>query len=270
MPDSKDKLRVLSGILRDLPPFALSVSGGLDSRFLCRAAMRCGLSPLLIFVRGPQLTPRETAGALDWVKAQELESVALDFDPLDQPEVASNTDLRCYHCKRRMFVAIRDLAASRGFGLVIEGGNASDLKQYRPGLVALRELGVRSPLAEAGLSKAEIRRLAEGIALDRPDQPSRACLLTRFAYGLKANHDTLARLGRIEDALANLGFREYRLRLPGPGEHLLHMASSEAERWREHEENIIKIMKNEGVVAFEHRFDPNISGFFDMKKSVQG
>lgn len=196
-------------------PMALAFSGGLDSRFLAHAAQVLAqtLAPApeslcLVHVHGPHVPQGESRKALAWAQARGLRCVTVFFDPLAFDAVRHNHTERCYHCKKAMFLAIGHALAAlpqgAGHFVLCDGSNASDSQSYRPGLAALSELGVRSPLAEAALSKQDIRLLAAQSGLERPEQTPRPCLLTRFAYGLEADAPTLAALEKAEDAVAQV------------------------------------------------------------------
>ena len=144
----------------------------------------------------------------------------LDYDILDQETVVSNPPDRCYHCKRWMFSKLKRYAASEGFSLLIDGTNASDDGGDRPGMRALAELEVRSPLRECGLTKDRIRALSREAGLFTWDKPSYACLATRVPTGRTITRDDLERVERGEAAMARLGFRDFRLRLTGGGARL--------------------------------------------------
>ena len=198
----------LAKVLEGLPRIAVAYSGGLDSRFLCHAALLCGCDVLAVHVFGPHIPPQESAGAEAWARQRGLPLITAFFDPLALPEVEDNSPQRCYGCKTGLVELLRgELAAGAdGPGRVLcDGTNADDLQAYRPGLRALEEGRVRSPLAEAGLSKAAIREAARATGLDRPQQRARPCLLTRMAYGMRPDAATLARLAAAEDALVHIG-----------------------------------------------------------------
>ena len=205
-----DKLpAALVAVLRDLPRMAIAYSGGLDSRFLCHAALLCGCDVLAVHVYGPHIPPQESAGAAAWAQKRGLPLHTARFDPLALHEVECNSPQRCYGCKAGLIALLRaELAhvAQADLGRVLcDGTNADDLQAYRPGLRALAEGDVRSPLAEAGLTKAQVREAARATGLDRPDQRARPCLLTRLAYGMRPDAATLARLAAAEADLAVLG-----------------------------------------------------------------
>lgn len=188
----------LTAALRAVSPFALAFSGGLDSRFLAHAALLCGARTALYHIRGPHVPEAESEEAKRWAKERGMPYRALRLDPLSAPAVRSGSRERCYGCKRLLFQKLAEAAAADGCATLCDGSNASDLSAYRPGIRALRELGVRSPLADAGLDKESIRRLAAATGMDRPDQRARPCLLTRYAYGLAPDARSLAALARAE------------------------------------------------------------------------
>ncbi len=201
-------------LLRGMGPLCVALSGGLDSRFLTHAALLAGCDVSAAHAAGPHVPAAESAWARRWAAARGVPVITVAVDPLDIPEVRANGRERCYFCKRALMAALRAAAGERA---LCDGTNADDLGQWRPGLRALREAGVRSPLAEAGLSKADLRRLGAGSGLERPDQIARPCLLTRWAYGLAPDEATLRRLAAAEQALQELGLEDFRLRLtPAP------------------------------------------------------
>ncbi|MBD5539417.1 MAG: PP-loop family protein [Desulfovibrio sp.] len=217
----------LRQVLAGIPRMAVALSGGLDSRFLCHMALACGCDVVAVHGAGPHVPPEESAAAREWARERGLRLLTFLHDPLSLPEVAANSRERCYACKRALIAgmhAVLEAAGEEG-RVLCDGGNLDDLKAFRPGLRAVAEAGVRSPLSEAGLSKAHIRELARATGLDRPDQPARPCLLTRLAYGMAPEAALLARVAATEAALAALdaadreaegpagGFGEFRLRL---------------------------------------------------------
>ncbi|HEU6438100.1 MAG TPA: ATP-dependent sacrificial sulfur transferase LarE [Nitratidesulfovibrio sp.] len=197
-------------LLATMPELAVALSGGLDSRFLTHAALLAGCRVTALHITGPHMPPRETEEARRWATARGATFIPVALNPLTIPAIAAGNRDRCYHCKHAAFTALLATAAPLS---LCDGTNADDLTAYRPGLRALRELGIRSPLAEAGLSKADIRALAARTGLDRPDQAARPCLLTRLAYGMQPDAATLARLAAAENALEDLGLWDFRLRL---------------------------------------------------------
>ena len=198
--------QALARRLRAMPPLVVAFSGGIDSRFLSHAALLSGCDVLAVHARGPHIPVGESAHALAWAEGRGLPLLVVDFDPLSLPEVATNSRQRCYACKTGLLAAIGAALARAGQqGRVLcDGSNADDLVAYRPGLRALQEADVMSPLAESGMDKAAIRAAARATGLDDPDQRARPCLLTRLAYGLAPDADVLARLAAAEEALSGL------------------------------------------------------------------
>ena len=196
-------------------PLAVAFSGGLDSRFLCFALRRAGCDVLALHATGPHVPQAESAAARCWARAQGLPLLEVRHDPLSLPEVAVNSRERCYACKRALMRRLRDaLAAAGGCRILCDGSNADDLTAFRPGQRAVREAGVLSPLALAGLHKQELRDLGASWGLDDPQQAARPCLLTRLAYGMSPEPALLARLAAAEADLAALpGLGDFRLRL---------------------------------------------------------
>lgn len=199
------------------PAAAVAFSGGVDSALLLSEARRCARRAAAYFVHTPFQPAFELADARATARLLEVELTVLEVDVLSLPEVAANPVDRCYHCKRALFSRLLDEAAADGFPLVLDGSNASDDAGDRPGMRALRELGVRSPLRECGIAKAEIRTLARAAGLPVWDKPSYACLATRIPTGTAITAGDLARVARGEAALLAMGFSDLRLRLREDG-----------------------------------------------------
>ena len=250
-------------LLRGLGPMTVALSGGIDSRFLAHAARHAGIPLRLVHVSGPHVAAAETAYALDWAAGLGLGVRGLELDPLGLPEVASGSRERCYACKTFLFREILRVAE----GVTCDGSNVSDAGQFRPGMRALRELGIRSPLAEAGLSKDDIRDLAARTGLDRPNQQSRACLLTRLPYGLPPRADLLARLASgeadVEGALRQAGCGEasFRLRVLEGGNTELHLGLSSVSG--ELRKLLTVSLRNTGFASSRIRCMSDISGYYD-------
>ena len=165
------RLESVLGVLAAGNRFALAYSGGLDSRFLAHAAQRFGFEPVLLHIVGPHIPPEETDYARHWAASRELAYEELPTDPLDLALVASGDRRRCYACKRNLF----SLLKARTDLPLCDGTNASDARQYRPGIRAVEELGILSPLASAGLTKADIHRCAALTGMEDPEQKARPC-----------------------------------------------------------------------------------------------
>lgn len=195
------------------PKVALAFSGGTDSAYLLWAAIRAGAQIQPYFIRSA-FQPRFELEDAERLCAQlGLSLRVLDCDVLARPEVRANPPERCYYCKRALFTRLLTAAAEDGYPLVIDGTNASDDCGDRPGMRALQELGVRSPLRESGLSKAEVRRLSAQAGLFTADKPSYACLATRIPSGTPIEKGMLEKVEKAESLLAGQGYRNFRVRL---------------------------------------------------------
>jgi len=223
---------------------ALAFSGGVDSAYLLYAAKACGADIRVYYVRTPFQPRFEYADALQLAGQLEIPVITLEVDVLSEAIVAENPKNRCYHCKKRMFTAILQAATAEGFPLVIDGTNASDRVSDRPGMEALRELGIRSPLRECGLRKEEIRRLSKEAGLFTCDKPAYACLATRIPAGTPITRQQLARTERGEAFLRELGFSDFRIRLVGDAAKL-QLTQAQLPLLLRHREQIVSVLKKD-------------------------
>ena len=207
----------LDQFFKEHPRAALAFSGGVDSAYLLWAGVRAGAEVRPYFVKTPFQPQFELEDARRLCAQLGVELAVIRFDVLTAPEVAANPSDRCYHCKKRLFTLLRERAAADGFPVPLDGTNASDDAGDRPGMRALRELEVRSPLREYGLTKGRIRELSRQAGLFTWDKPSYACLATRVPTGRTITRDDLEKVERGEEALSGLGFWDFRLRLTGNG-----------------------------------------------------
>lgn len=253
----------LLDLLRGLSPGLLLYSGGIDSRTLLEAAKRSGGRFAALHFTGPQLTPAEASLTRARLIASGVPHTVLEASPLDDPQAAANLPDRCYHCKRRLLELARDQARKAGFVHLLDGSNAGDAAAHRPGRRALAEYEVHSPLAEAGLSKADVRDLARFYGLADPDQPSRACLFTRFPYGTAPDVGLLDRLGRAEDALSELGLRNFRVRLFAD-KTLLQVGKLDSAWGATSADSMLAPLRKAGFPAPELVLLDDPSGFFDQ------
>lgn len=255
------KLKALEQQLKGFFSPVLAFSGGVDSRFLAHVMYRSGIAFTAVHITGEHVPRAESEKALAWLAERDIPYRTVALSPLKLPEVKENGKQRCYYCKRYLFSGIQD---SERDATILDGTNYSDLGQYRPGLKALEELGVISPLAAAGVTKNEVRLLAQHTSMDEPDQPSTPCLLTRFAYDVVPDLPTLASVEKCEAELRSLGLREFRLRILAGGTQLLQIASIENGIAGRCHSAIQKVLRAEGFISAQIRYSERISGFHDL------
>ena len=197
------------------PRVAVAFSGGVDSSYLLYAAAQYAAEVRAYYVKSAFQPQFEYDDAVRIAKQLDVSMMAVPLDILSCGGVADNPPDRCYHCKRAIFAAIMDAAARDGFSVLLDGTNASDDEGDRPGMQALRELRVRSPLRECGLTKPEIRKLSKAVGLFPHDKPAYACLATRIPTETPITAELLERTERSEAFLMGLGFSDFRIRLLG-------------------------------------------------------
>ena len=197
------------------PRAALAFSGGVDSAYLLYAAGKYGAQVNAYYVHTAFQPAFELRDAQRLARELGAELKVLELDILEDETLVSNPANRCYFCKKRIFSAIQQAALEDGFRLILDGTNASDSEADRPGMKALQELSVRSPLREAGLTKQEIREASRRAGLFTWNKPSYACLATRIPAGTRITRDGLCRTEWAEDYLYSLGFRDLRVRQLG-------------------------------------------------------
>lgn len=198
------------------PKVALGFSGGVDSSYLLYAAVQCGADIKPYFIKGPFQPEFEKQDVLKMAELLHIGNLSvLEANPLSDARVVQNDRLRCYYCKQTVFGLIKKQAASDSYELVIDGTNASDNLEDRPGFKALQEMQVLSPLLLAGLTKAEIRKRSREAGLFTWNKPSYACLATRIPTGCPIEPLVLQRVEKAEKALMELGYSDFRVRVLG-------------------------------------------------------
>ncbi len=202
------------------PKCALAFSGGTDSALLLCEARRLGADVKAYFVKGPFQPQFELEDARRLARELGAEMEVIETDVLALPEVAENGPRRCYYCKMAIFSLIFERARRDGYESVIDGTNASDQVDDRPGMQAIAELGVLSPLRMCGVTKAQVRELSAEAGLFTARKPSYACLATRVPTGTAITREALEKVERGEEALREMGFSDLRLRLEGTGARL--------------------------------------------------
>lgn len=236
----EENYQALQQRLRQMGRVAVAFSGGVDSTFLLKVAHDVlGENALALTALSPAVPEREQKRAADFCAAEGVRQLVYQADLLELDAFRDNPPDRCYHCKRTLFRNLIALAQGEGFVLV-DGSNADDTKDDRPGMVALRELGVASPLLEAGLTKAEIRTLSRRLGLDTWDQPSAACLASRIPYGEAITAEKLALVAQAEAFLAGFGLGQLRVRLHGGNLARIEVAEAELETVLAHRAAIVQ------------------------------
>ena len=205
----KDDLKALGGAV-------IAFSSGVDSTFLLKTAHdvlgdRC----LAVTARSCSFPKRELTEAEDFCKQQGIRHIVIDSEELKVEGFARNPKNRCYLCKRELFTKILNVAKENDLPYVAEGSNLDDNGDYRPGLTAVAELGIKSPLREANLTKAEIRQLSKELDLPTWDKQSFSCLASRFVYGETITEEKLSMVDKAEQRLLDLGFHQVRVRIHG-------------------------------------------------------
>ena len=203
----------LEQFFQENPRCALGFSGGVDSAYLLYAGVKAGADIRPYFIKTAFQPAFELADAQKLAEGLGVEVTVLELDALADPRVAANPADRCYYCKQNLFRTLKDRAIADGYPVLLDGTNASDEAGDRPGMRALAELSVRSPLRECGLTKAEIRARSKEAGLFTWDKPAYACLATRVPAGEAITADLLARVEGAEDALFRLGYTDFRVRV---------------------------------------------------------
>ena len=212
----KQKMEQLKDIFSSMDKVLIAYSGGVDSTFLVKTAQDVlGDKVTAVIVLSPTLPNRELNEAREIALKLGIQLVEMESQEMTLPDFLANTSQKCYFCKDHRFILLKNYAAENNFHHIMDGSNADDLSDHRPGQQAALEQGVRSPLQEAGLSKNEIRELARKIGLPNWDKPSSACLASRIPYGVEITSSLLKEIEEAEDFLFSLGFRQLRVRHHG-------------------------------------------------------
>ncbi|MBQ5375530.1 MAG: ATP-dependent sacrificial sulfur transferase LarE [Lachnospiraceae bacterium] len=231
----QEKLTRLEAYIRGLGSLAVGFSGGVDSSLLLVVAANVlGDKAMAITGVDASIPERELKEAKEFCKEREIRHIICKVNPMKEESYRHNSPDRCYFCKHGIFTEIKRIAAENGIEYVAEGSNMDDLGDYRPGLKAVEELSVKSPLREAGLTKQDIREISKALGLPTWSKPAYACLASRFVYGEEITEEKLRMLDQAEQFLIEQGFLEERVRIHGniarievPAKDIERLASEE-------------------------------------------
>ncbi len=214
----REKLIQLKKTLRKMKSMVIAYSGGVDSTFLLKIAreeLRNKNKILAVTACSAIFLPEEMKIAQQITQKLQVKHQIMDTTQLDNPSFFTNPPNRCYYCKKELFSKLSYLAKENGLNFVVDGSNLDDLGDFRPGMQAAKELGIRSPLIEVGLSKEGIRNLSRKMGLPTWNKPSQACLASRFPYGTKITRTALRKVAEAEAFLKTLGISQVRVRCYG-------------------------------------------------------
>lgn len=226
---------------------AIAFSGGVDSTFLLKAAKEAlGENVLAITIKSAVIPGREMGTAASLCEKEGIRHIEIEEDILSIPGFPENPSDRCYVCKKFIFTKLLALAKENGFDTLAEGSNVDDEGDYRPGLRAIDELGVKSPLKEAGLGKTEIRELSKSLGLSTYNKQSMACLASRFVYGERITSEKLQMVEKAEDLLDDKGFTQFRVRMHGENLARIEVPENEIDKLIQLRDEIVTELKKLG------------------------
>jgi pyridinium-3,5-biscarboxylic acid mononucleotide sulfurtransferase len=215
--DHMKKLERLKELVSSYGGLAVAFSGGVDSTLLLEVAHEVlGKRCLAVIATSSTYPRREYEGALQWVQGRGIKHMVIISEEIDIPGFSDNPPDRCYFCKKELFSKIQHQVACLGISVIADGANSDDTGDFRPGIRAARELGVKSPLMECGLTKKDIRAISREVySLPSADRQSMACMASRIPYGSPITPEKLGQIETVEDFLAKKGFKVYRARHHG-------------------------------------------------------
>ncbi|NLO90113.1 MAG: ATP-dependent sacrificial sulfur transferase LarE [Clostridia bacterium] len=214
----EEKLANLSLYIKQLERVMVAFSGGVDSSLVLKVSADClgKRNILAVTLRSPLIPHGDLEDAQRIARELQVPHRIIETNELQDAQIVANTPQRCYHCKRRSFELLTEVARREGYRYVLEGSNSSDTGDYRPGLEAVRSFEmVRSPLLDCGIEKDDVRQIAKFLGLENWNRPARPCLATRIPYGEPLSLEKLEMVDRAEERLADLGFKNVRVRYHG-------------------------------------------------------
>jgi len=208
-----DKFTKLKETLRQMERVIIAYSGGVDSTLLLKTATISGLKEILAVTASSESLPREELSfARKMTSALNVRHEIIVTEELKDKNYSSNPPNRCYYCKKELFSKLKEIAKKENFPFILDGTNADDREDWRPGRQAAVEMGIRSPLLEVGLGKKEIREISQALGLPTWNKPATPCLSSRFPYGQKITAEALERVNRAENFIKKFGIKELRVR----------------------------------------------------------
>lgn len=203
----------LLAVLKTHKSIVLGFSGGCDSSLLLYSCAKANIKTLAVTFHSIMYPTSELELAVDTAKKLNIPHRVIHFDPLSIPRLRHNPKERCYICKKSLFTTLTEIAEKEGYDAVVDGSNVDDLKDYRPGFIALQDLGVKSPLVEAGFTKSKIRLLLKEVGLPQWEKPSFACYFSRFPYGAIVDEQSVEQVAQMEEWLHSEGLSSARVRI---------------------------------------------------------
>lgn len=262
------KLSTLHKILQPLSSALVALSGGVDSSVLATLTHDIlGDNMEAVYVDSPCFDPRDKVFAQQIATEAGIRLNILTIDPLHESSIRTNPPDRCYLCKNLIFSAIQELAHERNLAYVLEGSNVDDQTDYRPGLEAIREKGILSPLMESGMTKGNIRRIAHDRKLPVADRPSQACYMTRFPFGQLITMERIIQIREAEDFLKILGYDICRVRAHGTLARIEVPAERGANLFQQHRAQIVTTFRELGFQHIALDLEGFISG--SMNRTIE-